>query len=174
LIVPPFVGFNQALVAYARTFQGMRETSKNSGPHIDGWLALVHLPPGFAWCMAFGYAMVAVVCADFHVPNPLPISGNVLRALAGIDPRRYRDAPAPGYGYFLDHGHGLGHFGFVCTLDPDGKVDDEISGNTFDDRGGREGNAVAVHHGPPELTHGGVLRRYVDFSPDALEAARVA
>jgi hypothetical protein len=70
--------------------------------------------------------------------------------------------PTPGCVYVLKHSEHTGHVGIVETVDDAGNVLTEISGNT-NEAGSREGNAVARHHGPPQVSHGGVLLGYLDF-----------
>ncbi len=71
--------------------------------------------------------------------------------------------PYPGCTYFLEHTPTTGHEGVIEVVTPAGIVAAEISGNT-NAKGSREGNTVARHTGPPELSHGGKLLGYADFA----------
>lgn len=149
-----------AIVAFARAYLGVKETSPNSGPEIDGWLALRGLPPGEPWCAAFACAAVeasadecAIKLVTFHP------SASTQRLWMGNVPLQVQE-PMPGDLYVLRHTANTGHVG-VIDLVENGAVAAEISGNTFSDGGGREGNCVARHFGAPEKTHGGTLLGYL-------------
>jgi hypothetical protein len=122
---------------------GVRETSRNSGPEVDAYLELVRLPPGFAWCAAFVYWCFNVAAANLHALNPCPRTAGALKLYA-LAPREARlkasDEPEPGDVFVIDHGHGLGHVGFVEEVNDDGTMT-TIEGNT-NGGGGREGDGV--------------------------------
>lgn len=163
----------------------VRETSKNRGPEIDGYHRRLAIDPArrLPWCTSGIYDVVAVVCERRKLPNPLPRTAKAVR----VWDRLYRVAgesnPAPGRLYILDHGPPEsvltswrsdsytddGHIGACVELD---ELDDpfEISGNTFEVGGSREGNCWARHHGTPEITHGGMLLGWIDLDR-ALAAA---
>jgi hypothetical protein len=151
-------------IEIAARYIGTRETAPNRGPQVEAWLAGVGLPGGFPWCVAFAHGCFGEACAELGLISPVPrtSSGHRLWDMAPSD--RRRPNPAPGYVYVLDHGHAKSHVGIVEALDELGGVGSEISGNTFDERGGREGNQVARHYGQPEVTHGGTLLGFLDFS----------
>lgn len=155
--------FRAALLTAARGTVGIKETSANSGPEIDDWLAYVHLQPGNPWCAAWAASMHDYAAKAVNSINPCPRSGSVLTMWSLVLPECKRPVPYPGCVYFLQHSEHTGHVGIVDVVSPGGTVIAEISGNT-NDVGSREGNMVQVHHGPPELSHKGRLLGYVDFS----------
>lgn len=155
--------FRRALLEAARNALGTIETAPNSGPEIDAWLSYVHARPGLPWCPAFVCFMHRIAAVQVGVPNPCPRTDGVHAMWDLVLPECKVTIPFPGCAYFLDHGKGKGHTGIVEVVSPGGTVMVEISGNT-NAAGSREGNQVAEHHGPPELSHGGRLMGYADFS----------
>jgi hypothetical protein len=108
----------------------------------------------------YGYMKAATKLA---MRNPCPRTAGVLRMWELLPDHFKTQIPKPGAIYFLDHGKGLGHEGIVEAVTPALVVASEISGNT-NEQGSREGNAIARHLGPPELSHHGKLLGYADFS----------
>lgn len=127
----------------AREQVGTRETSRNSGPAVDAYLSTVGMPPGFAWCAAFVYWCFSVGAASLNVPNPCPRTAGALR-LWGKAPSTQkfgkRIEPEPGDVFVIDHGHGLGHVGFVAAV-VDERTIATVEGNT-NGVGAREGDGV--------------------------------
>jgi hypothetical protein len=149
-----------AIIGYAREKIGVHETAPNSGPEIDGWLALRGCEPGLPWCAAFACAAVEVGADECATPlATFHPSASTQRLWAANQALQTQD-PQPGDLYVLRHTASTGHTGIVETVE-NGAVGSEISGNTFADGGGREGNCVARHFGPPEKIHGGVLLGYL-------------
>jgi hypothetical protein len=149
--------------ALARVGVKERKGTPNSGDEIDLFLAAVGLPPGKSWCAAFVHFCYRVAAAKLSTVNPCPRTGGCLRLWELADAHWKTQTPAEGAIYVLDHGGGLGHAGIVSVLMHDGSVASEISGNT-NKQGMRDGNQVAVHYGPPELSHHGRLVGYLNFA----------
>jgi hypothetical protein len=140
----------------------MKETSRNSGPEVDEWLAGVGLGPGYSWCAAWVYAMHDVAARACGVANPCPRTAGALRLWALADPACRETLAAPGDVFVLDHGHGLGHVGIVELVTPDGETVVTIEGNT-NAAGSREGDQVAKHTWRPSDSHRGALVGYLSF-----------
>ena len=88
-----------------------------------------------SWCMAFVYW-----CVNKAMPvNPLIHTGGVLRQWNEINPKYKHSLPKAGDIFIMDHGHGLGHTGFVESIE--GTFIHTIEGNT-NDTGSREGYEV--------------------------------
>jgi hypothetical protein len=118
----------------------------NGGPDVEKYLASVGLGGGYAWCAAFVYW-----CASQTGPHALPRTGGVQKMwrdglAAGLPALRTSEALAepsriaPGMVFFIAHGGGTGHTGFVEGMHPDGRLI-TIEGNT-NDGGSREGIGV--------------------------------
>lgn len=148
---------------------GIKETPRtpNEGPEINLFLAAVGLAPGVSWCAAFVHFCYRVAAAKLSTVNPCPRTGGCLKMWALADAHWKTQAARRGSIYVLDHGSGKGHVGIVTEADAAGAVVAEISGNT-NREGSREGNQVAVHHGPPELSHKGKLIGFIDFAREPL------
>jgi hypothetical protein len=133
-------------IAGTQADKKVRETSRNSGPEVDAYLRSVGLGPGFAWCTAFVhwcFDQGSAVCA---LDNPCPRTAGALAlwdkhigASLALVPGE-ADEVQPGDVFVIDHGHGLGHVGFI-----EGRKDDgswwTIEGNT-NPGGSREGDGV--------------------------------
>ena len=155
--------FRAALRRAARSFLGTKETARNSGPEIDAWLEYVHAKPGDPWCPAFVSFMHRCAAVLLDVPNTCPRTDSVHRMWELTPPQCRVAIPYPGCTYFIEHSPTSGHTGIVDIVSPGGTVMSEISGNT-NGAGSREGNQVAEHHGPPELSHGGKLLGFADYA----------
>lgn len=125
---------------------GVRETSRNSGPEVDSYLASVELGPGYSWCAAFVHWSFVTGAASIQQPNPCPHTAGALR-LWDLCPATWQtQEPEPGDVFVIDHMHGLGHVGFVVRayIDVDaGNVPmlETCEGNT-NGGGSREGDGV--------------------------------
>lgn len=127
----------------AGTHVGDRETSRNSGPEVDAFLASVGLGPGYPWCAAFVYFCFREAAASVRAPNPCPRTAGALRLWDLCTPQADLTqfvSPDAGSVFVIDHGHGLGHVGFVEELLDDGTLR-TIEGNTAP-TGTREGDGV--------------------------------
>ena len=165
--------FRSAMRRAARSFIGTKETAPNSGPEIDVWQEYCHSEPGKPWCPCFVCWAHRCAAVLLGVPNPCPRTASVHR-MWELTPEACKVAvPYPGCVYFLEHTPHTGHTGIVDIVSPGGTVMIEISGNT-NAAGSREGNCVAEHHGPPELSHGGRLIGYADYSELITDAPAVA
>lgn len=132
-----------ALIATARKYKHVVETSYNSGPHIDDWLKFVHQQPGASWCAAY-------VCAMIHETDPdtdFKFSASALRLLE-LNPSRIIPAFEPGclVVWVHDSVKHLGHVGIgTGSISVGGQIVmiDVIAGNTTPDGHSREGKFVA-------------------------------
>jgi hypothetical protein len=143
------------------------ETSPNRGdPEPDAYTISVGLNPEgrFAWCCSGQYWMFDQAAKKIGggMVNPFPRTASCASAWRHIEPICKDSNPTVGALYFLRHSDVAWHVGIVESCDG-GNVLTELSGNTFSDKGGREGNCWARHHGPPEVTHGGVLQGYANL-----------
>lgn len=124
----------------------------NWGEHVRKYLASVGIHFPASWCMAFVYWCVET--SGFRIDvggrgqsilvNPLVKTGGVLRQWNEIDTQYGRrdfrkETPAAGDIFIMDFGHGLGHTGFVESVE--GDTIHTIEGNT-NDTGSREGYEV--------------------------------
>lgn len=103
----------------AATQIGVRETSRNSGPEVDAYLASVGCAPGLAWCAAFVHWCFEAGAASLTLPDPCPKTAGALRLhemASSSQANVYQ--PEPGDVFVIDHGHGLGHVGFVESVGP--------------------------------------------------------
>ncbi len=130
-------------IAGTQADKRVRETSRNGGPEVDVYLRSVGLGPGYAWCASFlhwCFDQGSAVCA---LDNPCPHTAGALRlwdlSAKGWQVKDANDVQ-PGDVFVIDHGHGLGHAGFIESR----KDDDSfwtIEGNT-NPGGSREGDGV--------------------------------
>lgn len=134
------MSIRDAALAIAGTQVGMRETSRNSGPEVDAYLASVGLGPGYSWCAAFVFWCFHKASVDAQDVNPCPRTAGALHMRELADAAELRDTPEAGDVFVIDHGHGLGHVGFVESFKPDGTLV-TVEGNT-NGGGSREGDGV--------------------------------
>lgn len=140
--------FSTQLVATARSYLYVRETSPNAGPKINDWLASLGLPPGNSWCAAAACAwiMEAAAASGTDVSH-FKKSARAL-GLYEKNPGLIVKDPLPGDLVIWDHGGGLGH---VAVLTDVIKVNAVlaalagIAGNTSADGHSRNGTMVAEH-----------------------------
>lgn len=104
-------------------------------PAVIHYLHSVGIDFPASWCMAFVYWC----CKEANPNNHLIKTGGVLRQWYEIDNKFKSITPKPGDIFIMDHGHGLGHTGFVESIE--GDVIHTIEGNT-NDTGSREGYEV--------------------------------
>lgn len=119
---------------------GVKELPQNKGPKVKLYLASVGLSEGFSWCAAFVYWCFDQAAKELKITNPAVKTGGVLRhwqMTRGIKVK----IPRPGDMFILDHGKGLGHTGFVRTVDLISKTYTTIEGNS-NSTGSREGTEV--------------------------------
>ena len=124
-------------IQVAITQIGKEEIPRNSnwGEHVQKYLKSVGITFPASWCMSFVYW-----CCKEANPNTILFkTGGVLKQWAKTDVKYRHTSPLAGDVFIMDHGHGLGHTGFVENV-----VGDEIhtiEGNT-NDEGLREGYEV--------------------------------
>ncbi|MFA9221023.1 MAG: CHAP domain-containing protein [Sediminibacterium sp.] len=107
----------------------------NWGEHVQKYLASVGIHFPASWCMAFVYWCVR----ESDVQNTLLRTGGVLKQWNFIPAERKSQTPHCGDVFILDFGKGLGHTGFVESVE--GEIIHTIEGNT-NDTGSREGYEV--------------------------------
>ncbi len=131
---------------------GTKEVGRNRGLKVEAYQASVGLPAGSPWCAAFVYWCYEQAAEQAGVRNPVPRTGGVHKMfLRG----RKLQCHGPGQGiFFHDSGAGLGHCGFVTSIN--GDTLHTIEGNTNED-GSREGNAVARKTRPISYANLGFL-----------------
>lgn len=154
--------FRDAVLKHARLTLGIRETSKNSGPLIDDWLAAVGQKPGVPWCAAYTHGVFDRAASDIGVPNPHPATASSRRVWERVAESLRRPLPASGDLYVLDHGGGRGHIGIIETVSPDGQTVTDISGNS-NEIGEREGTSVVRHTWKPRDGKRGRLLGWIDL-----------
>jgi len=142
--------YTTALLNAARATLGVHETTRNSGPEIDAWLAYVHATPGDPWCCAWVCAVHRMAAVDCDVPNPCPRTAGALRLWDLTLPECRRELPAPGDVFVIDTGApgGAGHVGIVEAVNPAGDLLTTLEGNGNED-GSREGTKVVRHQWRP-------------------------
>lgn len=163
-IVTTRADFTSALLSACHDSLGIRETSHNSGPEIDQWLAYVHARPGDAWCAAWVCGMHRQAAVSLDIPNPCPRTAGALRLWDLALPECRVELPAPGDVFVLDTGApgGAGHVGIVIAVSPDGGTLTTCDGNS-NEQGSREGNAVVTHTWRPREGRRGKLIGYLNL-----------
>lgn len=151
------------MLVAARASIGTHETSPNSGPDIDRWLANVGHRPGDPWCAAWVHEMHKMAAAICLVENPYPKTAGALRTWDMADPSWRETLPAPGDVFVVEHDNGRGHVGIVELVTPDSQTIVSIEGNT-NAAGSREGDQVAKHAWKPSEGRRGRLVGYINFS----------
>lgn len=129
---------------------GVMEQPKgsNKGPEVEMYLKSVGLGGGFAWCMAFVYWCVNEASKKMNRPNPLVKTAGVMDQFRKTQLRilpKTSIGIKPGDIFILEFAHGLGHTGFVKSID--NGIVTTIEGNSNED-GSREGYEVCSHHRP--------------------------
>jgi surface antigen len=131
----------QEVLELAKSQLGKTENPKGSnwGEPVKSYLASVGITFPASWCMAFVYWCFNEVCKKHGIANPLVKTGGVLahwnktKALKVTKPQ-IMDI------FIMDFGGGLGHTGFVLSVNNDGTII-TIEGNS-NDEGSREGFEV--------------------------------
>jgi hypothetical protein len=119
-------------------------------PAVINYLRSVDIPFPASWCMAFVYWCVEEAKVRIQMPgqaglrNPLIKTGGVMKQWNEIEkqfgqPKCKFTDPKPGDIFIMDFGNGLGHTGFVESVDRE--FIHTIEGNT-NDTGSREGYEV--------------------------------
>ena len=125
---------------FAKTQIGVIELAGNRGPKIKGYLATVGLNEGYSWCAAFVYWSFEQSAFMLKFPNPLIKTGGVLKhwnLTKGVKIK----APRTGDIFILEFSAGLGHTGFVKTVDLVAGTYTTVEGNS-NSAGSRTGGMV--------------------------------
>jgi hypothetical protein len=131
----------------AHAYLGVQETSRNRGPLIDEWVRFVGLEPDgeHPWCAAFA----SWVCWKGNRPV---VKGASVRKLLMRNGDIEVSEPMPGDLCIHLGAEGKGHVGFfIRRLFDAGRIE-TIDGNT-NEKGSREGNAVAIVDRPIDYWH---------------------
>lgn len=169
----------EGAVLEALASEGEKEdpSTPNAGPFPNLALASIGLPPGYEWCAASVHIWFMRSAAKLYTVNPCPRTGHCLTMWDRARPHHRTQYARRGCIFIVDHdGDGpkrKGHAGIVTRDDGAGHVLDQISGNT-NAAGSRTGNAVAMHHGDPGVTHHGKVVGYIDFRLPAPTPAAAA
>lgn len=129
----------------AQTQIGVRETSRNSGPEVDGYLFAVGLDPGNPWCAAFVIWAYGQAATELKIREQLlPRTGKVTRLWQKASGRYGRRFPSVGdiYCHATDPKllESPGHCGIVVRIHADGSFTG-VEGNT-NSSGSRAGDCV--------------------------------
>lgn len=122
------------------------EGGNNKGVKVGEYLSSVGLGQGYAWCQSFVYWCFKKASANLATANPVPKTAGVLAHWNGAIYGKKVSTPQVGDLFILDFGKGLGHIGFVDTVDLVNKTFTTIEGNS-NDEGSREGYEVAHRTG---------------------------
>ncbi len=109
----------------------------NWGKQVEQYLLSIGLKQAASWCMAFVFW-----CAReaYGSSNKMVKTGGVLRQWQKVESKyKFVKDPQPGDIFIMDYGKGLGHTGFVESVE--GNTLHTIEGNT-NDEGSREGYEV--------------------------------
>lgn len=112
----------------------------NWGPDIQKYLAAVGIKTPAPWCMAFVFWCTAEAAREVGQKNPLYMTGRVMDQWYKVPAAMRVHQPQAGDIFVMEFAHGLGHTGFIESVD--GNVVHTIEGNTNED-GSREGYEVA-------------------------------
>jgi hypothetical protein len=127
-------------IAIGEIGQEEKPRGSNWGEPVKTYLASVGITFPASWCAAFVYWSFRQAAAEMALNNPLVRTGGVLdhwHRAADIH-KVYMDYRA-GDIFIMDHGHGLGHTGFIEKVE--NGVLYTVEGNT-NDTGSREGFEV--------------------------------
>ncbi len=156
--------FGTALVAVARRFEYVRETSPNSdgGGFVDQCQAALGLSPGHSWCACAVCSWVHTACTEQNATVAFHRSARALGIWELNQAFKVDGDPQPGDLVIWDHGGGLGHIAVVTAVaSMNGAVAGLscIAGNTSADGLSRNGDRVAEHEVPyPDAKIVGYLR----------------
>lgn len=143
----------------------------NRGARVDSYVKSVGLDPAgrYAWCCCFTFWCFREGAKALGLENPCHRTGGVLTHWHCTKGRKILTSQAkleelPGTVFVMEFGRGLGHTGFVESVDGTALV--TIEGNT-NNGGSREGTGVFRRKRKlPEITRG-----FIDYS--GMEAPRV-
>lgn len=147
------------VIKIAQSYDGVRETSENRGPHINQWLAELGIDFAAPWCMAFVQGCFRQAALEMGIEDPLkPDTAGVLDLWNRV-PHGWRVSALNGRAgdiMIMDHGGGKGHTGIVTGYSNGMYI--TMEGNT-NDAGGRDGDCVAEKY--RRKYSGGQLRGFV-------------
>ncbi|MVM33605.1 CHAP domain-containing protein [Spirosoma sp. HMF4905] len=152
----PGATLTSRVLAIAKSQIGISEVphGSNRGPQVDLYLKTCGLSPGYPWCSAWVYWCFQQASRQLGIKNPCPKSAGVLNmwALAGykesglkrLTSLQVEDEPElvkPGMQFLMKFSATAGHTGLVESVGKGGLLT-TIEGNTAQNTGTREGNAV--------------------------------
>lgn len=130
------------IIAEARRYVGIKETTRNDGPEIREWLRRARVTKPAAWCAAFASCMVDDACKATGVANRLGVTAGARRLIRKAkEIGAWSVDPVTGGVFGIGHPNGLGHVGIVVEIGPTSLV--TIEGNT-NSEGSREGDCVRI------------------------------
>jgi uncharacterized protein (TIGR02594 family) len=118
----------------------------NKGVKVGEYLSSVGLPQGYAWCQSFVYWCFKKASANLSAANPVPKTAGVLKHWNEVKYGKKVSVPQVGDLFVMDFGKGMGHIGFVSSVDLVKRTFETIEGNS-NDEGSREGYEVAHRTG---------------------------
>jgi len=118
----------------------------NKGVKVGEYLSSVGLPQGYAWCQSFVYWCFKKASANLSAANPIPKTAGVLKHWNEVKYGKKVAVPQVGDLFVMDFGKGMGHIGFVSSVDLVKRTFETIEGNS-NDEGSREGYEVAHRTG---------------------------
>jgi len=122
------------------------EGGNNKGVKVGEYLSSVGLGQGYAWCQSFIYWCFKKASSNLAAANPVPKTAGVLNHWNTTIYGKKVAIPQVGDLFVMDFGKGMGHIGFVETIDLVNKTFTTIEGNS-NDEGSREGYEVAHRTG---------------------------
>jgi uncharacterized protein (TIGR02594 family) len=122
------------------------EGGNNKGVKVGEYLSSVGLPQGYAWCQSFVYWCFKKASFNLSAANPVPKTAGVLKHWNEVKYGKKVAVPQVGDLFVMDFGKGMGHIGFVSSVDLVKKTFETIEGNS-NDEGSREGYEVAHRTG---------------------------
>jgi CHAP domain len=115
-------------IEIAQSQMGIVEEKGNKGKDVKKYLNSVGLDEWYSWCMAMVYWAVNEAAKSLQIANPLLKTGGVLRQWNEGKCQHVKE-PQVGDIFILDFGKGLGHTGFVKSVNPISKTFTTIEGN---------------------------------------------
>lgn len=150
----------------ARSQVGVREVGgPNHGPQVEEYQKSVGAKPGDSWCAAFCYWAFREAAEQLNIINPCVRTAGALKADHMAQVGYHTDVPESGCLFFIDHGEGKGHVGFVDEVHDDGTLI-TCEGNT-NGGGSRNGDGVYIRVRKRSEINAG----YVDYSRALLPQA---
>ena len=165
-ISKPANDYISRVIKIAQSYDGVRETSENRGPHIDQWLAELGINFAAPWCMAFVQGCFRQAALEMGIEDPLkPDTAGVLDLWNRV-PKGWRVGALNGRAgdiMIMDFGGGKGHTGIVTGYSNGMYI--TMEGNT-NDAGSRDGDCVAEKY--RRKYSGGKLKGFVRVPAEAI------